>query len=434
MRKSLWMLVILAGFSASMVWAQEARVTLTESQAVTTALQNQPALRVARADAGMANARVGIARSEGQLQVSVNTLDTLSNTRNVFAVPAVVPQALLQSQNRSSLDLNGMAMLPLYTGGRIQQAICAASFSANAAQDQVAATRVQVAADARARYAAWQQATALQTVAESTVAAQSRNAQVVQQRFEAGKVPKFDTLRAQAELATAKQQLASAQAEVAATRAQLAAALGVPENANWVPAEEALPGMPPKALEAALAARPEVLAAQQNVCAAQAVVCERKAEYSPQVYAVGMVDLFAPPNDGRTLGVTVGVVAGLPVLDAGRRQAEVQEAQEALARAQAICQQVTLQVRAEVSTAEPRASAARQNIDTAQAQVTAAEEAYNVAQERYDAGKSTVVELYDTQRLLTEARQNLVTAQAQYRAALAELYRAMGSESIPATS
>ncbi len=426
MRNLLTALIFCASM-LTMVRAQDIPQPLTESAAVQLALQYQPALSAAQAQAGMAQARVGLARADGALQFSANGLAAVSSLNNVLAVPAVMPQALLQAQNRSSIDVNGMAMLPLFTGGRIQSSIRAAQFSASAAQYQVAAARTQVAFAARTRFAQWEQAQAMLAVAGDTLTAQTKNTEVTQQLFDAGKVPQFDLLRAQAAQTDAEQQVANAQAEVTAARAQLAQALGV--TADTLPATfaEQLTAAPPvNALDTALARRPDLLAAQQTICAAQATLAARKAEYRPQVYGVGMVDVLAPADMGKTAGVTVGVIAGVPILDGGRRMSEICEAEQAVQQANAEFAGLALQVRAEVAAAAARATAARQNIDTASSQVTSAEAAYTVAQARYAGGKSTIVELLDAQRAQTDARQNQVTARAQYRAMLAALYQAMG--------
>lgn len=432
MRIRMWPVVLAAGLLAAAAAAQEAP-PLTESAAVQLALAHQPMIRAAQAEAGMAAARAGIVRSESALQVSASLLATASSMRSAVAVPVVMPQAILQSQDRNSADLNAMAMLPLYTGGRIQQAARAAQFSAGAAQYQVAAARTLAAADARMQFAAWRQALAMLAVAQDTVTAQERNALVTRQLFDVGKVPRFDVLRAQAALQSARQQVADAQADVTGARARLAQALGVAEaTLPAASADEPLPAMPVDSLTTALSKRPELLAARQTIAAAEATVNARKANYKPQVYALGMADALVPADMGDATGVTVGVVAGLPILDGGRRKAEVREAEQSVIQARAMQETLALQVRADVASAEALVTAARQNIETAAAQIQAADEAYTVAQARYAGGKGTVQELLDAQRMLTEARQSLVTAQARFRGSLAALYQAMGLDVVGA--
>jgi outer membrane protein TolC len=374
----------------------------------------------------MAASRTDMASAERRLQVSANAYAGLSNMVTAIPIPGAMPQSILQSQDRASLDLNATAMLPLSTGGRIEQSIKAAELSAAAARDAVTDTRVQVAYQARAAFADWQAALAMERVAQDTLVAQQKQLVLAQHLLDVGKIPRFDLLRTQADAAGAQQQLANARAEISATLALLAQAMGVPAVALQAPAEEAPAGMPPDGLEAALSSRPDLLAARKQVAAAQAAVRSRRAEYKPQVYGMAMLDGLVPSVMGTSVGVTVGVVAGVPLVDGGRRQAEVGEAEQAVARAQAAVTVLEQQVRAEVLAAEARAGAACENMDTAARQVTAAEEAYRVAQIRYEAGKSIVVELLDALRSQTEARENLVIARSQYAKALAELYRAMG--------
>lgn len=422
-----WLALVALAGSAAPLWA----APLTEREAVQLALQNRPALRAAQAEAAMAQARVGIARAEGRLQLSANALATASSMPSVVGVPAVMPQALLQSRDESSVDLNAMAMLPLATGGRIGHTVRAAELGSQAAQEEVGATRVAVAAEARRRLAEWRSARAMVTVAQSAVTAQQEATTVSRQLFAEGKIPQFDLLRNEAALAAAQQQVSNAQADAAAAQARLAQALGVPAAGLTEPAEETPPPPPADPLTTALARRPDLLAAARRVEAARATAAAREAAYRPQVYAVGMADLFAPSDMGRSTGATVGVVAGVPILEGGRRRAEVSEAEQAAARAQAARAELELAVQADVAEAQSRLAAAAQNVTTASAEVASAEASYQVAQERYAAGKGTLVEKLDALRAQTEAQQSLVTAQAQYSMRLADLYQAMGVEAAP---
>jgi len=431
MRAPHWLLGLTLGATASAAYAQEPPPGLTEELAVRQALAAHPLLRMAEAEAAMAEARTGAARSERALQVSVNGLASLGNMGMSLAVPEAMPQALLQSRDRGSLDLNGMAMLPLSTGGRIAATVRAAELTAAGAQSRLAAMRVMVAYETRLAFQEWRAAVAMAKVAADALTAQQRQADRAQQMLDVGKVPRFDVLRTAAALAAAQQEVVKAQAEVTATAAALAELMVVPTAAFSVPADEEPGPTPEDALGAALSRRPELTAAQHDIGAAQATVRARQAAYRPQWYAVAMADALAPPEMGQRVGVTVGVVAGLPIGDGGRRRAEVDEAEQALAQAKAARENVELQVRAEVAAAEARLGAARQNIPMATAQVAAAQEAYDVAQVRYEAGKGILVELLDALSALTEAQQSVVVARADCGKALAELYRAMGVE-VPA--
>jgi outer membrane protein len=426
MRIPSWLPFILSVTVCGPLLAGDEAPVLTAQAAVEQALAHHPLLQVMGAEAGMASSRTAMARSEGRAQVSVNGYAGLSSMPSILPVPQVMPQAMLQSQDRASIDLNATAMLPLSTGGRIEQTIKAAELSAAAAEDSLTATRVQVAYEARAAFADWRAAIAMEKVAADALVAQQKQLVLAQHLFDVGKTPKFDLLRSEAAAASSQQQLTNARAEIATTIAALAQAMGVPEASLGVPAEEEPLAMPEAALPTALASRPDILASRKQVASAQATLQARHASYRPQLYGMAMLDGLAPRPMDASVGITVGVVAGLPLVDGGRRQAEVREAEQSVTRAEAAVRVLELQVRAEVLTAEARAGAAKQNIETASKQVPAAEEAYRVAQIRYEAGKSIVVELLDALRAQTEAQQSLVVARAQYAKALADVYRAMG--------
>jgi outer membrane protein TolC len=276
------------------------------------------------------------------------------------------------------------------------------------------------------RFSEWQTAVASRKVAAEAVDFQTEQVRVSEQMCNFGKVPAFDVLRNRAALAARQQDLTSAGAEVAAAKARVAQVLATAVDTFSEPANEQRAPLPEDLVGAALAKRPDLAAASLSVDRAQAVVTARKGSYKPQVYGVGMADLSAPANMGTSAGLTVGVVVGVPLVDAGRRRAEVDEAEQDVLRAKAAVAALELQVKADVTAAQARLGAALQNTAAAQAQVTAATEGYRVAQIRYQAEKSTVVELLDSLQALTEARQAAVKAKAGVIAAYAEMYRALG--------
>ena len=430
MPNRLWYSLLVSCLLASPLCAQNAIQTLSEESAVQLALKNQPLMRAAQADAEIANAQVDQAKSDANLQMSGNVLAVSSTMSSVLAAPGV-PQSFMQSQDRNSVGINGMVMLPLDVSRRIQSAVRAARYNASASLQDLRQTRIQVAYMARIRFAEWQQALAQLTIANDSLVAQTQNTQLTQQLFDVGKVPQFDLLRMKAALASTQQQVANSQADVTAARAQLAQALGIAiEQIPTTPTETPLPVPPANAVSTALALRPDYAAAQETIKAAEAAISERKAQYKPQVYAIGMADAFSPSNMGKSDGVTVGIIAGIPIIDGGSRKAKITEAEQMLIKARANRDLLALQIRTDAAKAEAYNTAAKQRIETTKSQVEAAERAYLAAQARYSGGKSTIAELLEVQQALTEARQSLVIAQAQYRSSVADLYLAVGMDGV----
>ena len=430
MPNRLWYSLLATCLLTSPLSAQNAVPALTEESAVQLALKNQPLMRVAQADVEIAKAQVDQAKSDANLQMSGNAMAVSSTMSSVLAAPGV-PQSLMQSQDRNSVGINGMVMLPLDVSRRIQSAVRSARYMVSASQQDLQQTRIQVAYMARMRFAEWQQALALMAVANESLIAQTQNTQVTQQLFDVGKVPQFDLLRMKAALTSAQQQVANSQAEVTSARAQLAQALGIAvDDIPNTPTETPVPAPPTDAVATALKLRPDYAAAQEIIKAAEATISERKAQYKPQIYAIGMADAFSPSNMGKSDGITVGIIAGVPIIDGGSRKAKINEAEQMLLKARANRDVIELQIRADAAKAEAYNTSAKQRIDTAKAQLEAAERAYLTAQARYSGGKSTIAELLEVQQALTEARQSLVIAQAQYHSTLAELYLAIGMDGV----
>ena len=419
-------IMVVALYSLGGAFAQQTIPPLTEELAVRLALDNSPLVAMSSAESGMARARLEAARAEQKLQVSANGLATVSTMPNAIQTAGVMPSALLTTRDRAAADLNLMVMVPLSTGGRLESSIAAAAELAGAGAARLDASRVQVAYEARMRLAQWQAAVAALQVAQESSVTQEEQTRVAEQLVNAGKVARFDLLRNQAARAARQQAVARGEAEVATAQARMAEIVAGEVSSCGAPSQEIRPALPEDLASFASAQRPDLQAAQAELAAAEAAVQVRKASYQPQIYGVGMADLFSPASMGDSTGISVGVVAGLPLVDGGRRRSEVSEAEQAVLRARASVQALELQVRAEVAAAQARLAAARTNTQTAQAQVVAAEEGYRLAQVRYQAGKSIVVESLDSLAALTEAKQNQVQVQAELSMAFAEVYRAVG--------
>jgi outer membrane protein TolC len=400
---------------------------LTEDDAVHLALAHAPMLRQAAAESAMATAQADMTRADGRLQVSVGGIAALSNMPGILSLPAGMSPLNQQTGAVDGAGLNAMAMLPLSTGGRVTANNAAATHTAAATEQQQALARVTVAAEARRRFADVLAAQAGMTIAGDTVAAADRTALTAQQMFDAGKAPRYDVLRAQADVAVAKQAEQDALAEIAAARARLAQALGVdPATLGTAVAGDTFVP-PPDALATAFIAHPNLKAAILAVAAAQDTRRAVDAEWQPQVYAFAMVGTSEPQTMGsRSTGGSIGVVAAMPLVDGGGRKAARAEADAAIQAAQAARDAAQLAIYADVTEAQARLSAARLNITTAEAGAAAATEAYSVAETRYEAGKSTIAELLDARRALTEAQQGVAQARAKAIAAEATFLQAVG--------
>lgn len=407
---------------------------LTADEAVAIALEHSPVLRMADQDIELARQMVAMVRARLAPQVSVNAWATYGDgAMMVRGAPGVEPSPGRMIQPGPSLDANFMAMLPLYTGGRLESAVRAERQRASATEADWETVRLDLALDVRRllHQATFRQA--MIDIYDALVATQAERLRVDQGRFAVGKIPEFYLRRDEAALAEARQQRVNAVRDLNTTLADLRTVLGVHPLSAIVPAAEApaeviVPDLAP-ALDLAARQRSELAAVRARILAAGADEASANAQFQPQISAFGMADLFANRRP-RTEEYLVGIGIGLPLFDGGERLAEVRRARAQRAKLTAREEAVALSIANQVVAARERLLAATENLTTAAEAVEAAREDYRVAQARYAAGKSINVEVLDALAAKVRAEVNLAIARQEQAIAAEELTRALGT-SVP---
>jgi outer membrane protein TolC len=255
---------------------------------------------------------------------------------------------------------------------------------------------------------------------------------VARARFDSDVAPRFDVIRAEAELANAEQEVIDAQNDVAVSEAAFNTALGrdvtTPVALRFDP--KVLPEDIPfeRAREAAIANRPQLEAFRQTVRATEQEIRARRAEDKPQV---GLSAAYDRPNPGGFASTeyryTAGLVMTWPFFDSGLTRGRVREARSVLEADRQALEQARQQVELDVRQAQLDIGEARRRISTAEQEVRSAAEALRVAEVRYRAGVGTNVEVTDAQVAAARAGQNLANARFDFEAAIARLESATGT-------
>jgi outer membrane protein len=230
--------------------------------------------------------------------------------------------------------------------------------------------------------------------------------------------PGADASRAEAELAAARTQLAQGQQAIEVAKAVLGQFVGLqPQQVNV--AAPKLLELPPDQAAPAFDSAQNPVTAEQN-----AVVEQRRAElhvleksYAPRFYAQasayargtgagingtrsGGLNGLAPDTQNYALGFSVT----FPALDFASLRAR-EATQSATIRAEtARYRQISADLTAQWNTALAILSGSRSVAINTPVQVSSADAAVRQATARYQAGLGTVVEVADTQRLLTQAQ------------------------------
>lgn len=257
-------------------------------------------------------------------------------------------------------------------------------------------------------------------------------------RYNGGVISEFDYRQLEAEVAAARSQLPPLERDREAQEAALAVLLGRSPRAimedgvargveNGTLAPAAVPAGMPSEL---LLRRPDLVEAEQRLIALNARVAAARAAFFPSIELTGFLgsasqnlsSLFTGPAGIWLLVASVTQ----PIFNAGRLDAELAATQareqQALAAYQGAIQNAFREVRSALS-AQTRA---RESYEAEGARVTALAATLRLARLRYINGLASQLDVIDAERGLLAADVARYEALRAQRAAVADLYRALG--------
>ena len=270
-----------------------------------------------------------------------------------------------------------------------------------------------------------------------------QEALVLQERhFRNGVISEFDYRQLQAEALAAQAQLPVLETARAQQEHALAVLLGKSPRAIY---EERIVAAAPAAEPAAeitqlivpaglpselLLRRPDLVEAEQRLIAANAEIGIARAAYFPSISLTGALgsestvldDLFTGPAGFWQVAATLTQ----PIWAGGRLRAGVEAAnarqRQALAAYQAAIQNAFKEVR-DALVAQAKA---RERFETENARVAALRETLRLARRRYENGIASQLDVLDAERSLLAAELSRSDALRAQRAAIADLFRALG--------
>ncbi len=400
--------------------------SLTIQQAVERALANYPSINVSQEQVNAAAAGIQLARTAYLPRVDSLVQVNRATRNNVFGL--LFPQSVIPSISGPVLGSNNLgsvwssAVGATVTWEPFDFGLRSASVSAAGAakaRTEAGVKRTQFDVSVATADAFLTLLAAQETVRAAQAAVdrgQSLN-QVVRTQADAQLRPGADVSRTEAELAAARTQLAQAQQAANVARILLAQYLGVaPEQIHA--SEAKLLQLPPEQTAHPFNAAANPVASEQN-----AVIDQKKAElrvleksYVPRLYAQGSA--YARGTGAQTDGTRLGGVNGLapdtqnyalgfsvtfPLFDRAAIRAKEDVQSAAIRSETARYQQITTELTARRNAALAALEGSRQIAANTPVVVSAAMTANQQASARYQAGIGTIVEVADSQRLLTQA-------------------------------
>lgn len=447
---------------------------LSLSEAVETALRQNPSVQAALASADAAQARVGLARSPWLPQLNASTQLRTDSNYQVDAATGTV------NTFRYSGGLQFSQLI--HDFGRTSARIRGAEAGTLASQADSETSRSQVALRAITSFYSVLQAEALREVSRRTIEQQQQRRLQAESFFRIGTRPEIDVLIARTAVANAELGLVQADNNVWIARTQLLEALGIQREdaggpaataaaagshaspAGGAPAESwllrplqaaASPPLPQESpesnvpqvdslLEGALQNRPDYQAQRERVRQAEATVQALRGDYLPQLsfgingQASGVLSDrpvstvngntgMAVPTQGQPNFTLTGTLSlSWPALSGLATVYGLREAHANLQAARASLDALRLALRSQLLAALYQLRAGVRSVQAAKALAMQADRQLEMARGRYQAGVGNAIELGDAAVTAATAQGQRVQAEYTLYAARATLLWHLG--------
>ncbi|MEB3197426.1 MAG: TolC family protein [Candidatus Sericytochromatia bacterium] len=387
---------------------------------VDVAVARHPAITAARAHAAAAAAQAAAARAPYWPQVSgeaATALTTNVSPSQTAAQPFQLSAAGVQLRQQ------------LFDFGRTAQRAAEADAQAAAWQGEVEIAMVEAACATRRAYFDWARARAEARAAEDGFQAASVVYRQALAFWEAGRRPKIEAVRIEADREAARGDLALARSAAEGARRALAASLALDEIPAGEPVFSGLPALVNQPLvdlvARAMTRHPALVAAAWQAEAGTARAHAAARSGWPELvadasYGVRVRDASPAPLWSSGVSLSLPLFTGYALTrrwEAARAEAEAAAALQA---------ERARRVRLEVEQAYWGLRGARDRRPAAAARFRAARETWRLALRRYRDGVGQAVELTDARALWGVAEVAEVRAEAELHRAVAELWRALG--------
>jgi HAE1 family hydrophobic/amphiphilic exporter-1 len=400
---------------------------LTIGRAVELALARNESLKVSQERLRESQANVAEARAAFLPSLDLNFQYTPAQASPALKIPAGIfgpeEQTFRANFTRENIMRLNLSQ-PLYTGGRLTNAYGAQAAVQEASRlDLERARQALVLRVYETFYAALMNDQGVRVAAEGVTIAE-RHLELAQVRFEAGSAARLDMLRAEVELANARARLIRARSASSLSYQALRTVLSLSQDQalQLTGTLDDVPELPSNvALQAAVAARPDIRAFGQQREAAERLVSLASAELKPTIALAGNVQfqedgigsLMSDTGRSYQLGLAVTVPLFKNQAVAARRSAATARMRQAEHGATAAFDAARL----ELASASTEMEAAREIVATQEKAVELAREGLAIAEVSYENGVITATELNDARLSLLETEWQLM--QAQYAQILA---------------
>jgi outer membrane protein TolC len=326
---------------------------------------------------------------------------------------------------------------PLFTGWRVQSAVDAADYSAQATQKEYERDKSDLVYGVKNAYWNLSKVLELEKVVDENVDQIKAHVKDAQSWESQGMITTNDVLKVQVQLSEAQLRQIDARNAVQLARIALNNVIGIPldtevrltSNLSHQPVDFA----PLSSLvDHALSRRAELVAMQYRVKASESGVSLATSNWFPQVYLTGNY-YFNRPNQRFQPVINAfkdtwdfGVGMSFDVWNWGTTVHQTDQAKAQLAQAQDGLSQLKDAVTLDVTSNFLNVNRAKERISVAREGVKLAEENYRITSNKFKQGISVNTDLLDAEVALLQAKTNYTQALTDFELAEASLQRSIG--------
>lgn len=316
---------------------------------------------------------------------------------------------------------------PLYTGGRIAEAIRMAESETRMSEAQRELLRTELCYRVDVQYWTAVARRERMAVAEEYLRAVANLERIVRERVEAGLCDRQELLTVEVKHNEARYRLLQARSDFETGRMALNALIGEPLDAE-TPVGDTLPEVEPgdSGLPGA-ALHPEIRLAQERIGREQNSLRVNDAKYKPQLHLAANGGYFAPGYDFRpdlSPNWTLSAQLSVPIFQGGKRHRERRAAEYRIGMAADALHRVETALDLETRTARTALREAQERVELAASSLAKAHENERRATEKYAEGAISISEVIDAQLYRQTAQENLVAAKTAAKIHHAELLKA----------
>ncbi len=414
--------------------AQPAPQVLTLQRALELAMQQQPSLRIVRANIEAANARVFVAKVALYPTASVSATAGVGSTGQHPCASDATQTCGGFFDPSAATGLGAQISWRIYDFGQTRANIRASELSALATSTSIATDELDVHVKVESAYLEAVARARLVSVAETTVKSEEVHLDQARRFVAAQAKDPIEVAQAQSRAANARSALAQAQSSQAIALANLRAAIGWLDatrspvvESTWPTPPASDPAPLPELVEISRKHRPELTQIDREIAVAEANITAAEYGNRPTLSASASTQWSPDTGDWTPQpSWTAGVTLSWQFFDGGRAKAETRVARANVVGAQAQRDALLVSLTSQLDSARSQIVANRANVTASDEAVIAARAQLQLAEARYAQGLGSQIELADAQTAVTTAQGNLVQAQWHLADAWAQLRRALG--------